>query len=60
MLVGMTGRNIFDSAFYKMFIPANSKLYFKETAESTFFPADNLILYLTNKQVTGQYIDERR
>ena len=29
---------------------------FKETAKSTFFPAKSLILYLTNKQVTGQYI----
>ena len=34
---------------------ADSKLYFKETAESTFFPVKSLILYLTNKQVTGQY-----
>ena len=36
--------------------PADSKLYFKETVESTFFPVKSLILYLTNKQVTGQYI----
>ena len=33
--------------------PTDSKLYFKETAEFTFFPVKSLILYLTNKQVTG-------
>ena len=36
--------------------PADSKLYFKETVESIFFSVKSLILYLTNKQVTGQYI----
>ena len=32
--------------------PADSKLYFKETVESTFYPVKSLLLYLTNKQVT--------